>query len=172
MHFMEWPKGAVTTGVGLIATYKDEGDIRVLMLTELKEKPELGKVSGMRSFPMETTEKGETPKDALHRLIAQEVPGLGRHLRYMDDPIGLYQVQPDIWLQVVGAICDRLYLPTLGTFDPEVRDHSWDALEEVHDLPPEKLRQGAWEGIDDFFLHGRNRVCMRCRNPLHDSVKA
>jgi hypothetical protein len=49
------------------------GTFKLLVLEELKGKPEIAKIVGMFSFPLETMEFGETPYETLGRLLEEEI---------------------------------------------------------------------------------------------------
>jgi ADP-ribose pyrophosphatase YjhB (NUDIX family) len=60
----------VLSGVGLLLFNPSK---EILLLRELSSKPQNGKVAGMLSMPLETIEPGETPDQALQRMIYEEV---------------------------------------------------------------------------------------------------
>lgn len=69
-------------GVALIL-FRDEGYEEVFFVREKKSKPEIAKVKGQLSVPMETVEPGETPITAVQRLIIEEVGVPTTHLTYL-----------------------------------------------------------------------------------------
>lgn len=58
-------------GVGLILLAKTTG--RMLVLRELRGKPEIEKKAGMISFPLETAKQGERKENTAQRLIIEEI---------------------------------------------------------------------------------------------------
>lgn len=59
-------------GVALIL-FRDVGREEIFFLREKKSKPEIAKVAGQLSIPMETVEMAESPDSAMQRLLAEEV---------------------------------------------------------------------------------------------------
>lgn len=57
-------------GVGLLL-FSEKG--RILVLKELISKPVIQKRKGMLSFPLETLEDSESPKEGVQRLIHEEI---------------------------------------------------------------------------------------------------
>ena len=61
----------IKTGVGLILIAKETG--RILVMKELRDKPEIEKKAGMVSFPLETMKNGEQKEETVQRLIEEEI---------------------------------------------------------------------------------------------------
>ncbi len=150
-------------GVGLIVTCGLNGARNVLLLTEKESKPWLGKLAGMRSFPMETRQSLREPVDrTLQRLLDEELTGMSAHLYLEPGFVGLYQVVKNTWLQVFHASSLSGVLPVPG-FDRAVDGHIWLPLLDAVDLVG--LRRGAREPLCDL-LSGKRQVVRRyCAPP-------
>ena len=57
-------------GVGLIL---NDGQGRILVVRELRDKPLILKEAGMLSFPLETVKEGEDPGETVYRLLQEEI---------------------------------------------------------------------------------------------------
>lgn len=149
--------------VGLVVTHGVGDARRVLMVTETETKEWLGKRAGMKSFPMETCEHGESHQQTLSRLLTQELPGMVSCLQINRKQVGRYQVVKHTWLLVFHATSKDLVLPSEGQCHYDVKDHQWVSLMTVLDC--EDLRQGAYEPLFDVHQGRRGVVCGECRMP-------
>jgi ADP-ribose pyrophosphatase YjhB (NUDIX family) len=62
----------------------EDGDMRtVYMVRERKSKPHIAKHAGMLSVPMETMERGESPQQAVLRLMSEEVGVIPNGISYI-----------------------------------------------------------------------------------------
>ena len=154
-----WWKEFPVAGVGLIATTTDE---QVLLIRENEEKLHLGKVPGMVSFPMETSEPGEEPLATMARLIHEEIPGMELYLQLDLKPAGIYQVVAGIWVLVFWADSNTGPQWPWGLPHGDVDTPHWEPLDVA---VTRNLRQGAKEALLDRIARKRNVVCRRCEVP-------
>ncbi|MBI2439293.1 MAG: NUDIX hydrolase [Candidatus Moranbacteria bacterium] len=66
------------TGVGFILSSVVDKETKFLVIEELRDNEEIFKKSGMISFPLETMEEGESPKETIFRLLEEEL-GIASH---------------------------------------------------------------------------------------------
>ncbi|MEK7519327.1 MAG: NUDIX hydrolase [Patescibacteria group bacterium] len=130
-------------GVALLVTNPKR---EIIILEEFQEKREFGKLAGMFSIPMETSEPAEDDCLTLKRLVEHELCGFNSKI-YIERLSGSYQVVPGIWVFLYVAQFPDCVLPSL---DPtgEVGNHRWMNPRMALDL---RLRQGAREMIRDYL---------------------
>lgn len=138
LHTKWWQQ--TIAGVGLIITHQSPNGTSVLTIKENEDKPKLKKKSGDRSFPMETCEIEESVQDSLTRLVTEELSGMDA-LHIDEEPAGLFEIMPSIWLLVWWATSEDLALPTLP-LQADVSDPKWESIDSLVSQYP-NLRHGA-----------------------------
>jgi len=117
------------TGVGLILTARSTG--RMLVLKELKSKPEIEKIAGMVSFPLETMKNGESKEAAISRLVDEEIGSA-----ISEKPVffgGTFSIVQNANTLAAYAFCDEEFTPKPA--DDDVEFYGW-----LH--PDELIRPG------------------------------
>ena len=132
----------------------------ILTLEEFDAKPELGKLKGMRSIPMETCEPGESYEDTVRRLHYEELAGLPSVL-LPGRRIGVYRVVPGAWAQLYATVSATYQLPVMAR-GRGVGNHLWESLQKATE---HWLRQGALEMIRDYAGGLENVLCRECSQP-------
>jgi len=122
------------TGVGLILIAETTG--RLLILRELKSKPEIEKEAGMISFPLETVKNGEAKETALQRLIFEEI-GIDLQI----NPTffgGIFSIVQNAQTVAAYAFCEKEFKP--HPTDNDIEYFGWLLPQELmhHDVPIRK----------------------------------
>lgn len=138
-------------GVALIVQYKESAFI--LIVKEFENHPEVGKVNGMLSIPMETKLNGESDRKALQRLIREELNGIKIKILY---PMGIYKVMS---IAKVKLYVGRAEYLTLPKDNKEVGGFCWMLPSEAFYL---HLRPGAREMIFDYYCKRREEDKLSC----------
>jgi ADP-ribose pyrophosphatase YjhB (NUDIX family) len=138
---------------------------KVLVLREKQTKLELGKMAGMYSIPMETVKilEGETPREAVERMIREEVPCFDKHVEFAPDWERAYRARRGIWVLLYTGFTWRVDTPILTKPSDEVDDHRWMFPQDILKL---WTRKGVREMImDRYFSDRERRICRRCVDP-------
>jgi 8-oxo-dGTP pyrophosphatase MutT (NUDIX family) len=110
----------VINGVGLLL-FEPQG--KLLVLKELQDKPRIKKVSGMLSFPLETTEDGESPEETLLRLISEEI-GVSLALKIRE--IGKFYFDHDTCIvRICMFVAHTEHVFTASPKDTDIIFHNW-----------------------------------------------
>ena len=125
----------------------------LLVLEELISKPKYLKKAGMRTFPMETKEPGETIKHTLGRLIDEEV-GVRTFLE--PDFYGEFKADPDWPFTGVLYIYKGLSLKQFTACPKdinEVKHHGWMHPREILNLPADQRRIEVKNVLQTLLAH-------------------
>lgn len=149
-------------GVAFIVVAPDD---RVLVIQEKETNPAHGKIAGQWSMPMETVWPGEPDKQALERLLTEELPGMA--VAIGPCCFGRYQVIPGVWVHLYIGRTESFSLPSAGAAMDGVSNHCWVPLGQATGL---WLRRGAWEMLQDFRHGQQGSIREKCRavEPLPD----
>lgn len=107
------------TGVGLILIARDTR--RILVLRELRNKPEIEKLAGMVSFPLETMEEGEDKGQVVRRLVDEEIG-----IKISEEPVffgGDFFIVRNARTLAAYAFCDAEFVPRPS--DGDVQFYGW-----------------------------------------------
>lgn len=134
----------IKIGVGLILLAKTTG--RMLVLRELRSKPEIEKKAGMISFPLETVNLREKKEDAVQRLIAEEI---GTPISVL--PVffgGEFRIISNVITLASYGICGEEFIAT--PMDSDVEFFGWTIPREL--LCPNKfVRKEVYPVITSFL---------------------
>ena len=148
---------ALLTGVALIIVNQEGA---VLLVRELEAKPHLGKYVGIFSIPMETIEEGENEREALVRLIAEELGGFPVEVE--KTPRGVYWVTPHARASLYAGRALTASLPTGPQRLGEVDGYRWVPPQEALQL---WVRRVVCEMLADY-IGGRSGVTRRRCRPV------
>lgn len=132
------------TGVGLILLARTTG--RMLVLRELRGKPEIEKKAGMISFPLETVNPREKKEDAVQRLIVEEI---GIPISVL--PVffgGEFRIINNVITLASYGVCGKEFIAT--PIDDDVEFFGWTTPQEL--LCPDKfVRKEVFPVITSFL---------------------
>lgn len=125
-------------GVGLLLVNYSEIKPEILTIIEHNTNYSTHKITGMRSFPMETLEPNENDQDAIRRLLEEEITtdlDISR-LQLLSQ----VEIRPRVILR--GYFLETAIKPTvnIGNFKHEVSSPKWLLIDEILHDPIGSLR--------------------------------
>lgn len=148
----------------------------LLSIEEGRSSRRTGKIKGMRSLPMETTEDGETHKKALERLLKEEVSA--EELSDCTDSTKLCRVQlaPGVWLHAYLIPVNHRFQVKAGTHK-DALNPKWVHISKVLNSDPKdrRFRPGTREVIESYLEFHQNNtfqpgLYFRCRDEIPQEV--
>lgn len=122
---------------------------------EMTTKKKTNKLRGMKTYPMETIERGEDHNQALDRLFQEEVT-MTPTLALTRIKLGQYELIPGVMLHTYLFEANSDVMALIGSASSEVRDPKWTTFEEVKSASIGAFRAGVYETVMNYLDYLRN----------------